>query len=401
MEQVKNDKVFFHVFPTLKAEEDIQILFADVEVKKITTNSRRDFLRVHIFSRHLIQKKQIRQMEQRIKEQLFAKTPVNIQILEEYALSGQYTPEALLDEYRESIILELRESSMLAANMFAQAEIHYEEGSVVCLELLDTIVSEGRREEILNYLEKMFAERFHMKADIRISCRKPSGTGSREYDEQRIQQEINAIFERRARQRGETPETEKGKTVKDAELQSGAGEKGAAGSASGHSSGTGAGKGQARGGGTSEKGKKGFGKGGFKKKDFYRPVKTGDDPNLIYGRNFDDEPITLDQVITEMGEITFHGKIISFETREIRNEKTIIIFSVTDFTDTITVKMFARNDQLPEILGDLKKGAFVKVKGVSAIDKFDGVLTIGSVAGIKKIGVFSVSRNVLSPLKRV
>ena len=85
------------------------------------------------------------------------------------------------------------------------------------------------------------------------------------------------FFERRARQRGETPETEKGKTVKDAELQSGAGEKGAAGSASGHSSGTGAGKGQVRGGGTSEKGKKGFGKGGFKKKDFYRPVKTGDD----------------------------------------------------------------------------------------------------------------------------
>ena len=400
MEQVKNDKVFFHVFPTLKAEEDIQILFADVEVMKITTNSRRDFLRIHIFSRHLIQKKQIRQMEQRIKEQLFAKTPVNIQILEEYALSGQYTPEALLDEYRESIILELRESSMLAANMFAQAEIHYEEGSVVCLELLDTIVSEGRREEILNYLEKMFAERFHMKADIRISCRKPSGTGSREYDEQRIQQEINAIFERRARQRGETPETEKGKTVKDAELQSGAGEKGAAGSASGHSSGTGAGKGQARG-GTTEKGKKGFAKGGFKKKDFYRPVKTGDDPNLIYGRNFDDEPITLDQVITEMGEITFHGKIISFETREIRNEKTIIIFSVTDFTDTITVKMFARNDQLPEILGELKKGAFVKVKGVTTIDKFDGELTIGSVAGIKKIGDFTVSRKDLSPLKRV
>ena len=98
MEQVKNDKVFFHVFPTLKAEDDIQILFADVEVKKITTNSRRDFLHVHIFSRHLIQKKQIWQMEQRIKDQLFAKTPVSIRIIEEYALSGQYTPEALMDE---------------------------------------------------------------------------------------------------------------------------------------------------------------------------------------------------------------------------------------------------------------------------------------------------------------
>ena len=56
MEQVKNDKVFFHVFPTLKAEDDVQILFADVEVKKITTNSRRDFLHVHIFSSHLDRK---------------------------------------------------------------------------------------------------------------------------------------------------------------------------------------------------------------------------------------------------------------------------------------------------------------------------------------------------------
>ena len=72
--------------------------------------------------------------------------------------------------------------------------------------------------------------------------------------------------------------------------------------------------------------------------------------------------------------------------------KTIIIFAVTDFTDTITIKMFARNDQLPEILGDLKKGAFVKIKGVTTIDKFDGELTIGSITGIKKIGDFTVSK---------
>lgn len=102
-----------------------------------------------------------------------------------------------------------------------------------------------------------------------------------------------------------------------------------------------------------------------------------------------------------MGEITIHGKIISFDTREIRNEKTILMFSVTDFTDTITVKMFVRNDQLAELLGDIKKGAFVKIKGVTTIDKFDGELTIGSVTGIKKIGDFTVSREDLSPVKRV
>lgn len=73
-------KTFFEVFPTLKAEEELAFLFRDVEVKKITTNSSRDFLHVHIFSHHVIQKKQIHRMEQRIKEQLFGTARVSIRI---------------------------------------------------------------------------------------------------------------------------------------------------------------------------------------------------------------------------------------------------------------------------------------------------------------------------------
>ena len=58
-------------------------------------------------------------MEQCIKDQLFAKTAVAVHIVEEYMLSGQYTAEALMNEYRESIILEFeRKKSMLASNMF-------------------------------------------------------------------------------------------------------------------------------------------------------------------------------------------------------------------------------------------------------------------------------------------
>ena len=382
MERVKSEKTFFNVFPTLKVDKDMQILFADVEVKKITTNSSRDFLRVHILSTHLIQKKQIWQMEQRIKEQLFGTTPVEVRIEERYELSEQYTPEALIREYRESIIQELKTVSILAANMFAQAEIRFEEDGIVHLGLIDTIVSEGRRDEILTLLEEIFQHRFHINADIRISYRKPEGNSNREYDEQRVQQEINAIFERRAMQKGLEPQSSDeqksgGKTEE--RKKKGVTHTGRAGSG----------------------GKKEYGRKEFRKKDYYRPVKTGDDPNLIYGKSFDDEPIALEQVVTEMGEITVHGKIISFETREIRNEKTIIMFAVTDFTDTITVKMFARNEQLPEILGELKKGAFIKIKGVTTIDKFDGELTIGSVTGIKKIGDFTVSRKDLSPAKRV
>ena len=100
-----------------------------------------------------------------------------------------------------------------------------------------------------------------------------------------------------------------------------------------------------------------------------------------------------------MGEITIHGKVISFDTREIRNEKTIVMYAVTDFTDTIMVKMFVRNDQLPDILAEIKPGAFLKIKGVTAIDKFDRELTIASVTGIRKISDFTQSRQDTAPEK--
>ncbi|MBQ9140598.1 MAG: PolC-type DNA polymerase III, partial [Lachnospiraceae bacterium] len=83
------------------------------------------------------------------------------------------------------------------------------------------------------------------------------------------------------------------------------------------------------------------------------------------------------------------------------NEKTILIFNITDFTDTITVKMFARNDQVAEIEAGVKPGVFVKVKGISMVDKFDHELTIGSIAGIKKISDFTTTRMDTAARKRV
>lgn len=377
MEKIGNEKVFFRVFPTLKVEDDIQMLFDDVEVQKITTNSKHDFLHIYIFSRHLIQKKHIWQMEQKIRDQLFKGQGISIRLEEQYVLSEQYTPSTLMMEYHDSIVQELKQHSVLASNMFEQAKMDFEGTDILYLEMPDTIVSEGKKEHIVNLLHEIFEKRFHMKADIRVTYRESEGGRDREYDEQRVRQEVRAIFERRARQRGEEY-SEDGAAQKGEQKKDGSREQK----------------------GNSER-KGDFQKKSFKKKDFYRPLKQGDDPSLIYGKNFEDEPIKLDQVVGEMGEITIHGKIINFDTREIRNEKTILMFAVTDFTDTITIKMFARNDQLPELLGGLKKGIFVKIKGITTIDKFDGELTIGSVTGIKKSGDFTVSRDDLSPRKRV
>ena len=164
---------------------------------------------------------------------------------------------------------------------------------------------------------------------------------------------------------------------------------------------------------TAGQGKGGYGmkgeypRGGYKKGEFSRggaygnSVKRSDNPDVIYGRDFEEEAMRIEDIIGEIGEVVIRGKILTVDKREIKNEKTIIIFDVTDFSDTMTVKMFARNDQVQEILEGIKAGAFVKIKGISMMDKFDHELTIGSLTGIKKIQDFTTGRVDTAPYKRV
>ena len=382
------NKKFFEVFPTLKVKDDMRLLLQDVEVSKVTTNSNRDFVRIHIESAHLLQKKMIYRVESMVKEQLFGKNRLQIEVKEQYHLSAQYTPENLLNEYLDSILEELGTESVVERSMMQSATWSFDTENVLRLQLTDTIVAKGKKEHLVHYLERIFAERFCCPIEVHVTYKKAKDSKLK-YNDQKIQQEVEAILEHtaavreeNATQEAEASDEDKKKETKKEEKKAAAVQKSASKPMTGG------------------KGKK-F-SGNYGKKERFSPFKRNpDDPNLLYGRDFDDDPIELSTVVGEMGEITFRGKVIEFDTREIRNEKTIVMFAVTDFTDTIMVKMFVRNEQLPDVLGDIKKGAFLKIKGVTTIDKFDGELTIGSVTGIRKISDFTESRMDTAPEKRV
>ena len=371
-------KPFFEVFPTLKVNEDIRMLFEGVEVTKVATNSDRDFIKVHLYSRHLIQKRRIYEVEKLMKDQLFGRSRIQIEVKERYELSEQYTPENLMNEYFDSLLLELNEKSVVERSMLQGSRYQFEEGNILCLTLTDTIVAQGKKESLSGYLAEVFQERFQRPIEVRVAYEKPKDSKLR-YNDVKLKQEVDAILEH-----AEAVQEEKELKKKAQEEKEGVSSK-----STKSQNGNGAGK----------KEKKAFFGNGRREGFSYK--KNSDDPNLIFGRDFDDETIELKQVVGEMGEITIRGKVISFDTREIRNEKTIIMYAVTDFTDTIMVKMFVRNEQLPDILADVKKGAFLKIKGVTTIDKFDGELTIGSITGIRKINDITESRKDTAPEKRV
>ena len=367
-------KPFFEVFPTLELKEDLRDMMECTQISKVSTNPKRDAIRIHINSKILIQKDHIFLLERSIKDQLFPNVPMLIKIYEKYELSDQYTPRKLMEIYHNSILDELREYSMVEYNLFRKAKWEFVEEQIMVLHLEQTVVAASKTDELVRILEKIFHERCGFPVQVRVEFEEVKPSKYREQSDQKIRQEVANIAS--VIQGAKGPE-------KDPGVQEQQGHQGHQGQ-----------QGQ-----QGRKGREDRQDTSFRRAP--RGFKRSDNPDVLYGRDFEEDAMPIEQLVGEIGEVVLRGQIMTLDTREIRNEKTIIIFSITDFTDSINVKMFVKNDELSDILEGIKKGAFIKIKGVSNIDRFDGELSIASVVGIKSIADFRTGRMDVSPVKRV
>ncbi len=440
-------KPFFEVFPTLDLKGTLYDKLEQTQVERVSATKQKDRLSVYLFSTRLLLKEDIWAAEKAIKSQLFPHALLKVRIFERFELSSQYTPENLMEVYRESILAELREYSHVEYNAFRTAGITYPEAGQICLSIDDTVLNRSKEGELVRVLEKILVERCGLKARVDIDYREVKGSRFSGDDEMRLQMKVNEIILRaggRAGAAGQYGQTPEGYTGDGAGAGNGAGTApGAkasgsreAGGSTGRSApglgngGSGFGKksggsgqdsgitgrGDVPAGGVTRQAEEGIpylndaGKGGFKGKgDFRRgefrrgdrPLKQSDNPDVIYGKDFDEEVIPIDEIIGEVGDVTIRGKILKTDSREIRNERTIVMFDITDFTDTISIKLFVKTEFVTELLGSLKPGVFVKLKGMATMDKFDHEITIGSLTGIKKIPNFVTVRSDTAAHKRV
>lgn len=233
---------------------------------------------------------------------------MQVEIREKYELSGQYTPENVMAEYLDSFLAELDTRSVVERNMLQNAKCTFEEGNILCMQLIDTVIAQGKKDSLTDYLKGVYADRFGLPIEIRVMYKEPKES-TLKYNDMRLQQEVDSILD-------QVEAVQKQKEEKKQEKEAKSGEKETSGSGQGgKNSGDGKNFGSPAKGGFSKG--SGFQKGGFRdKKVFVKSAKMDlDESGLIYGRPFDDEPIELSTVIGEMGEITFRGKVISFDTR--------------------------------------------------------------------------------------
>ena len=348
-------KKFLNILPDLKLSHEMTELFETVECEKVAASRDHSRIKIYIHSDRLIAHKAIRETERAIRSQMF-KDQVDVCLVEKYHLSRQYTPARLLEAYTGSLIDELEEEGELSANLFRKAEKTFLEPFVLELKVEENYIAQVKMEKLKHKLEHIFSERFDMPLGIVLGWLPKKKSKYAVYADSAMKEEIAQIVQTYEQAKEDQKDVEK--------LEVQQREKPA-----------------------------------FKKN--YVKQRLPEDKDIFYGRNFEGEETEIHEIIDEMGEVVVRGKIIQLETREIRNEKTIVMFAVTDFTDTIKAKVFTKNERLPELLDKLKEGAFIKMKAVAMMDQFEHDIALGSVSGIKTIPDFTEKRMDHSPVKRV
>ena len=391
------------VFPTLHLEGDCKVYMEDVRVDRVVTTRARDLLKVYISCDNIIEKEYIYKVEKELHKQLFSaleggKEGPEVKLYETFHLSAQYDAPAVFGAYKNSMLLELKEYSPMLHSMLKSAEMSFEADDKVVLTMEDIPLYHQKSGELLQILDKIVCERCGVRAFFEVAYEEPKESKYREEDDIKIARRIAEIAGNRAAI-SQTSDSEyvdmsgvdgnefehaaspmQGADAKIAEQPQ---------------------KQPVQKAEPAQPPKKEFKKEGKKDfKSFRRQGRRSDNPDVLYGYDVEGEIVPMDQILDEMGEITIRGKVLSVEEREIRNEKTIVSFFITDFTDTMKCKMFCPNEELPNIREGVKKGAFLLVRGLCAMDSFDKDLTI-SIKSLQKTKDFTVTRMDHSAKKRV
>jgi len=341
---------FKEVFPTLRLDARIESLASLCEIEKITTTSERDCLYIHLRSSNLFARKDICSLERSISEQICSRAGLSVHIIEHYHLSGQYTPENLWKVYGDSIRFELSQKSPVSGRILSSADVWFTDGDKIHIELEDTIAARGRSEEIVSFIRTVYDKRCQIPVTVELTFRNADISRTEQIRERKLAGEVERVLNQALEHTG-----------------------------------------------AAEQQKKGGRRHSGKKKDEAVP----DDPDLLFGRDFSGEFLPLCQIEAGMGVIVCRGQILNIKTITLHEADTLFIFGITDFTDSITVKLYLHEKDPEGLSHALVPGAFISLTGTVAVDQRDGELVINTVKGIRRIDDFSVRRHDHAVNKRV
>ena len=429
---------FREAFGQSHIRKDLEELFEDVMIDRMVVVRRENLVQVYIRYNRLIRKEYIFALERELDKRFFYERGLHCHIIEDYRLGGQYTPSNIIENYWDSFLQELESVDHVLHTVLkaASAEV---DGDNLMLTVPDNFISRHNEDQIIRTCERVFGERFHLdlqpvvryvyvddsaeRAEREERARKmldslPGGrTEERAQDEASLEEVIEGYMDVPGMPSAGVPDTAPAEAPqKKADPESGtdaaelktpvpeaAVKSPAPGTEKSKKSGKNAATAEHPSSGSNgySGGDRGKGKGKFSGP---RPLRMSDNPNLIYGRDFEEEA----EPIINLGETyemtTIRGEVLFIDEKEFTSKKDgsqhlIIKYTITYYTDTIRFKIFIPKEQQDEL--NLKTGDFIKVKGTPEFDTFDHEQGLGRIFGIKRIPDFREVREDNAVRKRI
>jgi DNA polymerase-3 subunit alpha (Gram-positive type) len=91
---------------------------------------------------------------------------------------------------------------------------------------------------------------------------------------------------------------------------------------------------------------------------------------LTFGYDIKDNPVPIQDVKDEEKKVTIQGTVFALEVKELRNGSTLFQFNLTDFTDSLTLKVFGKNKEDVKMMQQLSEGMWIRARGKVEYDRF-------------------------------
>lgn len=97
---------------------------------------------------------------------------------------------------------------------------------------------------------------------------------------------------------------------------------------------------------------------------------------VILGKSFRDHLMKMSEVTQDSGRVAILGEVANVEFRQIRGNRYICTFDMSDYTSSVTVKLFVQEDDYDLRAEQIIEGLYFKVRGEAQFDKYSKDLSI-------------------------
>ncbi len=374
--------LFKDAFSDIEFDEEVSVYFDEVWVTDMTLVKNSNTLYISILSNHLIDWMYKKKAEEAVRLFAFGENSGygtgnsnnKVVINDRYELSSQYSVESIMKMYGESILEELGEKQPVEYVLIKSAKSKIDENGIT-FEIPEGNISKTKKPVIEKYFNHIFEDKFGMDVCTTVKLiKREKKVQEEEVEEERTSSSLQSVRSERLAEMDKLVESAYDSETNAVVLPKNMIPKKA----------------------TTERKKD------YKAKSSGNVRKNFTDKECFYGRNVEGEIVRICDILESQPNVmVVRGEIVKIDTKEIRNEKTVVTAYVSDYTDTIAFKLFVKNDDLGIILDELSPGNKIMVKGTPDVDDFIHELVLSKVEGVKRINDFVQKRTDTAEEKRV